>query len=139
MNKDLNFETYLTSTGVATSPLKFDRGIVATIADLKVMIRRKIIVDEKNRVVVVEDYCRKLVVKCDKDDKFDLKIGLGLALSHWNNDCKKYRVMREFFRNKKRMLDYKKYANWVLLDYCNYSEKAVECFIKNNVKIKKGK
>lgn len=137
MNVNLNLETYLTSTGVATSPLRFG-GSISIIADSKEMMRNKIIVDEKNRVVVVESDFNKLVVKCDKDDKFDLKIGLGLALSHWN-DCKKYRVMREFFRNKKRMLDYKKYANWVLLDYCDYDEKAVEDFIKNNVKIKKGK
>lgn len=138
MNVDLNLETYLTGSGVTTSPLKFDRGRIITTPYLNEMMGRKIIVDEKNRVVVVENYFRKLVVKCDKDDKFDLKIGLGLALSHWHN-FKKYRVMREFFRNKKRMLDYKKYANWVLLDYCNYNEKAVEDFIKNNVKIKKGK
>lgn len=132
MNVDLNLETYLTSTGVATLPWRFVQSRTAIVRD------KKIIVDEKNRVVVVENCFKKLVVKCDKDDKFDLKIGLGLALSHWN-DCKKYRVMREFFRNKKRMLDYKKYANWVLLDYCDYNEKAVEDFIKNNVKIKKGK
>lgn len=134
MNTNLNLETYLTGTGtgVTTLPWRFVRGETVIIKD------KKIIVDEKNRVVVVEDNFRKLVVKCHKEDKFDLKIGLGLALSHWN-DCKKYRVMREFFRNKKRMLDYKKYANWVLLDYCNYSEKAVEDFIKHNVKIKKGK
>lgn len=138
MNVDLNLETYLTGSGVTTSPLKFDRGIVATIAGFKKKMWHKIIVDEKNRVVVVESNFNKLVVKCDKDDKFDLKIGLGLALSHWYN-CKKFRIMREFFRNKKRMLDYKKYANWVLLDYCDYDEKEVEDFIKNNVKIKKGK
>lgn len=132
MNVDLNLETYLTGSGVTTLPWRFVQSRTAIVRD------KKIIVDEKNRVVVVENYFRKLVVKCDKDDKFDLKIGLGLALSHWN-DCKKYRVMREFFRNKKRMLDYKKYANWVLLDYCGYNEKAVEDFIKNNVKIKKGK
>lgn len=138
MNIDLNLETCLTGTGGATSLLKFDRGIVATIEYFKKKMWHKIIVDEKNRVVVVEGDFNKLVVKCDKDDKFDLKIGLGLALSHWY-DCKKFRIMREFFRNKKRMLDYKKYANWVLLDYCDYDEKAVEDFIKNNVKIKKGK
>ena len=132
MNVNLNLETYLTGTGVATSPWRFVQSRTTIVRD------KKIIVDEKNRVVVVENKFRKLVVKCDKDDKFDLKIGLGLALSHWN-DCKKYRVMREFFRNKKRMLDHKKYANWVLLDYCDYNEKAVEDFIKNNVKIKKGK
>lgn len=137
MNVDLNLETYVIGSRTTTSLLKFGDAI-SIIADSKKTMRNKIIVDEKNRVVVVEDNFRKLVVKCDKDDKFDLKVGLGLALSHWY-DCKKYRVMREFFRNKKRMLDYKKYANWVLLDYCDYDEKAVEDFIKNNVKIKKGK
>ena len=87
MNVDLNLRGYHICPGVTTSPLRFG-GRISIIADSKKMMRHKIIVDEKNRVVVVEDNFRKLVVKCDKDDKFDLKIGLGLALSHWY-DCKK--------------------------------------------------
>lgn len=89
---------------------------------------KNIVVNENKKTVVIYNSSSKVVVKCHEDDEFNIKIGLGLAISKMINS-KKHRAMREFFRNKKKKLDYKKYAEWVLLDYCNYNPKDVGAFI----------
>lgn len=78
------------------------------------------VINEKKKTVVLYNEQKKVIIKCHEEDTFNLEIGVGLALSKFL-DCKKYRAMREFFRNKRKKLDYKKYASWVILDYCGYN------------------
>ena len=80
----------------------------------------RFLINKEKRVVFLQYYFTKIVVKCHEEDNFDWKIGLGLALSNANainvNKAKAHRNI--WFRNKKtHKLDYKKYANWVLTEY----------------------
>lgn len=81
------------------------------------------IINSEKKTSVLCAINEKIKFKCDERDIFDKKIGFAMALSHSFKNSKKHKAMREFFRNKKRILDYKKYYKWVLLDYCNYDYK----------------
>lgn len=88
------------------------------------------VVNREKKTIVLYNKFNRVIIKCHEEDTFNLEIGVGLALSKFF-DCKKYRAMREFFRNKRKKLNYKKYAAWVILDYCNYNSKEVEEYLKN--------
>lgn len=61
----------------------------------------------------------RVIIRCDKDDEYDVMIGLGLAISNLF-DTKKHREHREHFRNKRTgLLNYKKYSQWVVQDFFN--------------------
>ena len=50
--------------------------------------------NEKQKVVVIYNIGKEVIkIECAKEDKFDLKVGVGLAISKWL-DCKKYKVFR---------------------------------------------
>lgn len=87
------------------------------------------VINEKKKTVVLYNEQKKVIIKCHEEDTFNLEIGVGLALSKFL-DCKKYRAMREFFRNKRKKLDYKKYASWVILDYCGYNHTKMNKFLE---------
>lgn len=77
----------------------------------------RFLINKEKRTVFLQLKDKKISIKCDEEDKFDWKVGLGLAISNLN-DNSKYKEHREFFRNKKtRELDYKKYAKWVLNEF----------------------
>lgn len=80
----------------------------------------RFIINYEKKCVFLQLKDKKITIKCDKEDKFDWKIGLGLAISNLNDNLK-YKKHRDFFRNRKtHKLDVKKYAKWVLTDYyCN--------------------
>lgn len=81
----------------------------------------RFLINKEKRTLFLEFANRKVTIKCDQEDKFDWKIGLGLALSKANAiNEEKARVHRNWFRNKKtHLLDYKKYAEWVLIEFYN--------------------
>lgn len=77
----------------------------------------RFIINYEKKCVFLQIKNEKITIKCDEEDKFDWKIGLGLAISKLN-DNEKYKQHREFFRNKKtRKLDVKKYSRWVLNEF----------------------
>ena len=77
----------------------------------------RFLINKEKRTVFTQIKDKKVSIKCDEEDKFDWKIGLGLGISHLIED-EKYKEHREFFRNKKtRKLDVKKYSNWVLKEF----------------------
>lgn len=82
----------------------------------------------------------KIVIKCDKEDKFDWVVGLGLAISNLDLiDKEKAKRHRENFRNKKtRKLDYKKYGYWVIIEYFNNDLIKIK-ELENQVKENEGK
>lgn len=85
--------------------------------------------NEKQKVVVIYNIGKEVIkIECAKEDKFDLKVGVGLAISKWL-DCKKYKVLRTKFFRKNNKLDYKKYAEFILLDYFCYNVEQMEKFI----------
>lgn len=93
------------------------------------ILKPTITYNEKQKVVVIYNIGKEVIkIQCDKQDKFDLRVGVGLAISKWLN-CKKYKVLRTKFFRKDKNLDYKKYAEFILLDYFCYDEKKVEKFI----------
>lgn len=87
------------------------------------------VINEKKKTVVLYNKLNKVIIKCHEEDTFNLETGVGLALSKFF-DCKKYRAMREFFRNKRKKLDYKKYASWVILDYWGYNYTIMNKFLE---------
>lgn len=85
--------------------------------------------NEKQKVVVIYNIGKEVIkIECAKNDKFDLRIGVGLAISKWL-DCKKYKVLRTKFFRKNNKLDYKKYAEFILLDYFCYNVEEIDKFI----------
>lgn len=77
----------------------------------------RFIINYKKKCVFLQLKNEKITIKCDEKDEFDWKIGLGLAISHLNDNAK-YKEHRNFFRNKKtHQLNVKKYAEWVLREY----------------------
>lgn len=85
--------------------------------------------NEKQKVVVIYNIGKEVIkIECAKEDKFDLKVGVGLAISKWL-DCKKYKVLRTKFFRKNNKLDYKNYAEFILLDYFCYNVEQMENFI----------
>lgn len=91
-------------------------------------------VNKKKKTLFLKIGTDEITIKCHEEDKFDWKIGLGLALSQLNAiDKNKAKWHREYFRNKKtHKLDYKKYANWVLVEYYKNSYEDIEN-LKNRV------
>lgn len=85
--------------------------------------------NEKQKVVVIYNIGKEVIkIECAKEDKFDLRIGVALAISKWL-DCKKYKVLRTKFFRKNNKLDYKKYAEFILLDYFCYNVEEIDKFI----------
>lgn len=75
-------------------------------------------VDKVKKTVVFKKNEEVYKVKCDEEDKFDWKIGFGLALSHCYGDQLHWKETREHMRNKKtHKLDYKRYAKWCVIEY----------------------
>lgn len=94
----------------------------------------RFIINYKKKCVFLQLKNEKITIKCDKEDDFDWKIGLGLAISHLNDNVK-YKEHRNFFRDKKtHQLDIEKYAEWVLKDYYHndmYDLENLELRVKN--------
>ena len=97
---------------------------IPLLATARILIKKvekpKFLINKGKRTLVLLYHNEKIVIKPHEEDKFDWKIGLGLALSNANainiNKAKAHRNI--WFRNKKtHKLDYKKYANWVLTEY----------------------
>lgn len=74
-------------------------------------LARKLIVREKDKMVILISNEGKVIIPCDKDDKFDWRIGFGLALSNFHNKNMMYKRIREFYR-KNGKLKVKPYAEW---------------------------
>lgn len=78
----------------------------------------KLIISTKKKYVkfVLPDG-KEIKVKCHKDDKFDWKIGFGLALCRQYEKVykEKYLAAKEHFTNKKGILNYKKLSEWALM------------------------
>lgn len=91
-------------------------------------------INKKKKTLFLKIGTDEITIKCHEEDKFDWKIGLGLALSQLNAiDKNKAKWHREYFRNKKtHKLDYKKYANWVLVEYYKNSYEDIDN-LKNRV------
>lgn len=85
-------------------------------------------INRKKKTLFLNHYTKKITIKCHETDKFDWKIGLGLALSKANaiNNKRAY-FLRDIMRNSKtHKLDYKKYSNFVLNEYFNYDSNEIK-------------
>lgn len=91
-------------------------------------------INSKKKTIFLKFRDNEITIKCHEEDKFDWKIGLGLALSNINAIAEnKAKWHREYFRNKKtHKLDYKKYANWVLVEFYNNNYEDIDN-LKNRV------
>lgn len=75
-------------------------------------------VDENKRTIVLYTQERVIVKKCHEGDKFDERIGIGLALSEWYSKNEDWKKMRDEMRCKKtHKLKYRDYALKVYDDY----------------------
>lgn len=85
-------------------------------------------INRKKKTLFLNHYTEKITIKCHETDKFDWKIGLGLALSKVNAiDNKRAYFLRDIMRNSKtHKLDYKKYSNFVLNEYFNYNSNEIK-------------
>lgn len=94
----------------------------------------RFIINYKKKCVFLQLKNEKITIKCDEEDKFDWKIGLGLAISKLKGNGK-YKAHRDFFRNEKtHKLNVKKYAEWVLREYYHndmYDLQNLELRVKN--------
>lgn len=80
-------------------------------------IQSRFTINKEKKCVFLQLDNKKINVKCADEDKFDWKIGLGLAISKLRDNAK-LKAHREFFRyNKTHKLDIKKYANWILSEF----------------------
>ena len=61
----------------------------------KTMRPDSIMIDEENKVVVAFLNNKKIKVVCDKDDKFDFRIGLGVVVSKINDANKELQYLRQ--------------------------------------------
>lgn len=96
--------------------IEFPKAISGEIRPLRT---NTLYVNFDKKVVVLKTFKNETIkIQCDKDDKFDWKIGFALCLSKLSKDDFKYKKHREYFR-KKGVLDIKKYTNWVLTEYYN--------------------
>lgn len=78
----------------------------------------------KKTIVLKENYSQRVCkIQCDKDDKFEVRVGLGLAISKIMNEStkkEKYAFARDCFRyEKNHKLNYKKYSEWCLMEFFN--------------------
>ena len=73
----------------------------------------KLIIDHKNKAVILMDGEEKVVVVCDNHDKFVPSVGFALVLSKYL-DNKDLREVRKLFRKCNRHLDEKKYSAFVI-------------------------
>ena len=76
-----------------------------------------LIVCKENKYVLLKYDGYEIKIECNEKDKFDWRIGFGLALSKMFGNQPKWKEHREFYRNKKRLLDYKQYALWCVMEY----------------------
>lgn len=80
-------------------------------------INSRFTINKEKKCVFLQLGSKKINVKCADEDKFDWKIGLGLAISQLR-DNGKFKAHREFFRNNKtHKLDIEKYTNWILNEF----------------------
>lgn len=85
----------------------------------KLMLLSRFTINKEKKCVFLQLDDKKINVKCADEDKFDWKIGLGLAISKLRENPK-FKANREFFRNNKtHKLDIKKYTNWILNEFYN--------------------
>ena len=54
-----------------------------------------IMIDEENKLVVVFLNNKKFTIKCHKDDKFDYRVGLGVAVSRLNENNKELQHLKQ--------------------------------------------
>lgn len=85
-------------------------------------------INREKKTLFLNHYNKKITIKCHETDKFDWKIGLGLALSKVNAiNTKRAYFLRDIMRNSKtHKLDYKNYSNFVLNEYFNYDSNAIK-------------
>lgn len=85
-------------------------------------------INREKKTLFLQYNDKKITIKCHETDKFDWKIGLGLALSKVNAiDNKRAYFLRDIMRNSKtHKLDYKKYSNFVLNEYFNYDSNEIK-------------
>ena len=77
-----------------------------------------LIVCKNKKYVLLKYDGNEYKVQCHEQDKFDWRIGFGLALSQIYGKKSKWKEHREYYRNnKKRKLDYKKYALWCINEF----------------------
>lgn len=95
-------------------------------------LQNRVLVDEQNKIVVLIVDTKRFVVKCDKKDKFDFKIGVGLALSKLYYQVYKgcYLKQIQYLRNH---MNYKEYAYYCFNEYFSYDENKI-AELENNVK-----
>lgn len=92
-----------------------------------------IICKEKKYVLLKRDNY-EVKLQCHEEDKFDWRIGFGLALSQVFGKKPKWKEHREYYRNnKKRKLNYKEYALWCINEFYHndmFDINNLECRIK---------
>lgn len=99
-----------------TGKIKLDN-LGGTTFGLKSVNKDMLIVNKEKKYVLLKLCGKEFKVSCHKDDKFNWFTGFGLALSKCYGNQEKWENAREFFRNKKRVLDYKEYAKWCVFEY----------------------
>lgn len=78
-----------------------------------------LIVCKDKKIVIYKCLGKEFKIQCHEEDEFDWSIGFGLALSQAYGKRLKWKTHREYYRNKERKLDYKKYSLWCIMEYFN--------------------
>ena len=91
--------------------------IINEILGLNNKYSNKLIVCKEKKYVLLKWNGKEYKVQCHEKDKFDWRIGFGLALSQVFGNQPKWKEHREYYRNKKRQLDYKQYALWCIIEF----------------------
>lgn len=115
---------------------KFEDGKKITLlpfAQPKMFLGKKYVfyVNENKKTIVLKEVNsnKTIKIKCHPEDKFDVEIGIGLAISNLLN-TKDFKYMRTLLRNKKNILDFQRYGKYCLASFFNFNLKQKNEFLK---------
>jgi hypothetical protein len=80
-----------------------------------------IMIDEENKLVVVFLNNKKFTIKCHKDDKFDYRVGLGVAVSRLNENNKE-------LQHLKQNMSWKAYYLYCFNKFFYFNEDKIKAF-----------
>lgn len=79
--------------------------------------------------IVITALGAKIVIKCDEKDKFDRKIGLGLAIYRSVQDKNSFFSYPEQAQFLRENFNYKQIANFYLHEYVGFNKKKIQNFL----------
>lgn len=79
--------------------------------------KNMLIISKEKKYVLLKMNGEEYKINCHEEDKFDWKIGLGLAISKMMKKDERWKIAFELCRDTKNNLIYKRYAKWSLNTY----------------------